>query len=282
MSEKKTHWRVYHPSDYIGSVDLIEAGISEMDITIESVEYKEIKGPEGKKDNCVIAKLVGQKPIILNVTNCKMLAKVSGYDFVEDWAGITVTISVEKVHAWGEWVDCLRIKPDLPKVTKTKTPPVKTVPKKTLPELTEDHERYDEAVESLKSGAVTVIGIKKSFSVSKELEEKLDTIVEEILEEGVADKETEEPKEEKPKTGKGTTVDAMTPDTSKVDKPGDEVKEEEPEPDDGLEVLTPKHEKWNGINKAVFKELVSIDSIIKQYSISKKNAELLLIDPDKK
>ena len=98
--------------------------------------------------------------MILNVTNCKMMQKVSGSEFVEDWAGVTVTISVEKVHAWGEWVDCLRIKPDKPKAPKTKTPVVKKID---LPELTEDHERYPEAVKGLKSGKVAIIGIEKSF-----------------------------------------------------------------------------------------------------------------------
>ncbi len=283
MTAKKTHWRVYHPSDYIGSADLIEAGVDKMDITIETVEYKEVKAQEGKKDNCVVAKLVGQKPMILNVTNCKMMQKVSGSEFVEDWAGVTVTVSVEKVHAFGEWVDCLRIKPDKPTAAKTKTPPVKTVAAKTLPELTEDHDRYDEAVESLKGGKVTVKGIKKSFSLSKEMKEKLETIVEEALEEGSGEEEA--PKEEK-KVAK--TVKEITPknipkieEEEETPAEEEETEEAEAEESDGLEVLTPKHEKWKGIKKAIDGELVSVDSIKKQYSISEED-EVLLTTPDKK
>ena len=55
------------------------------------------------------------------------------------------------------------------------------------------------------------------------------------------------------------------------------VKEEK----DGMEVLTPKHEKWKGIKKAIDGELVSVDSIKKQYSISEED-EVLLTTPDKK
>ena len=57
--------------------------------------------------------------MILNATNMKMIAKVLGSNFVEDWSGRKVWIGTEKVRAFGDVVDALRIRRYAPKQTAT-------------------------------------------------------------------------------------------------------------------------------------------------------------------
>lgn len=114
--ETKTHWKKLINVDYIGAYSLDDG--KDMNITIESVGREMVKGTGGKKEECTVAKLVGQKPFILNRTNSKMLQKLTGSPFIEDWQGVTVTIYATTTAVAGETVECLRIRPTLPQVEK--------------------------------------------------------------------------------------------------------------------------------------------------------------------
>jgi len=106
------HWRTIHTSDYLSSVD-IEGNTN---VTVKSVSAKTQTFDKGKKETLPIATLEGEfKPLILNRTNCKTLEKLSGSGEIEDWAGMTVTLTVEKVRFGSEMVDGIRIAPVLPK-----------------------------------------------------------------------------------------------------------------------------------------------------------------------
>ena len=54
------------------------------------------------------------KPMILNATNNKTLAKLFKTPYIEQWYGRKIQIYVEKVKAFGEVWDALRIRPFLP------------------------------------------------------------------------------------------------------------------------------------------------------------------------
>jgi hypothetical protein len=59
----------------------------------------------------IIAKIVGaKKPMILNKTNCKIIAKIHDTPYIEQWAGKSILIYAAKVKAFGEMVDALRVK----------------------------------------------------------------------------------------------------------------------------------------------------------------------------
>jgi hypothetical protein len=104
-----THWKKLTSPLYIGSHDL-QPG-QEVKVTIESVSKEPVKGPDGKEELCIVAKLKGaQKPMILNKTNCKIIARVLDTPYIEEWSGKSVIIYSAKVKAFGEMVDALRIK----------------------------------------------------------------------------------------------------------------------------------------------------------------------------
>ncbi|MDE9592539.1 hypothetical protein VC855_03810 [Citrobacter freundii] len=63
--------------------------------------------------------------MILNTTNSKMLKSITGSPFLEDWAGVKVTVFVDKNVRFGkESVEGLRISPA--RVTKPSLTPDKT------------------------------------------------------------------------------------------------------------------------------------------------------------
>lgn len=153
----KTHWKQLSNTNYIGSYTLGET--PELNVTIKSVSKEIITGPKGEKDEAIVAKLVGQKPFILNVTNCKTIAKIYGTSFIEDWVGKTITLYVAKVNAFGETVDALRIKEVKPK----------------LPELKEsDKANWDKVKAALQNG-YTVDQIRSKWIISDINAKKLQT-----------------------------------------------------------------------------------------------------------
>lgn len=108
----KTHWKTLINIDYIGAYSLEDG--KDLNITIESVGKEIVKGTGGKKEECTVAKLVGQKPFIINRTNAKTIQKILGSPFIEDWAGKTITVFATTTSVAGEVVECLRVRPQLP------------------------------------------------------------------------------------------------------------------------------------------------------------------------
>lgn len=106
-----THWKKLTNPNYIGAHDL-QPG-QEVKITIKSVAKEMVKGSDGKDEQCVVAQLLGTstgKPMILNKTNMKIIAKVLDTPYIEEWAGKSVIIYGAKVKAFGDMVDALRVK----------------------------------------------------------------------------------------------------------------------------------------------------------------------------
>lgn len=112
----KTHWKKLTNPDYLGAYSLAgENGYTEKVVMIERVQQDTVIGNDGKKEVCMVAHLAGEKPMILNATNCKAIAKVAGSSFVEDWAGTRITLYVQQgVRAFGDVVDALRVRPKAP------------------------------------------------------------------------------------------------------------------------------------------------------------------------
>ena len=109
MSANQTHWKKLTDPNYLGSWDLQNGSIT---VTIKRVEQKQIfNQTKQKEEACVIAEFSdpGIKPMVLNKTNCKTVQKLTGSPFIEAWAGHRIEIKVEKVKAFGEVVDALRV-----------------------------------------------------------------------------------------------------------------------------------------------------------------------------
>jgi hypothetical protein len=106
--ETKTHWKKLTNPDYIGTYILAPG--EERTVKISHVKREQVAGINGKKEECTVAHLVGEKPFILNRTNAKTITKLYGSPYIEDWAGKLITIYAAKVSAFGEEVEALRIR----------------------------------------------------------------------------------------------------------------------------------------------------------------------------
>jgi len=115
MSE--THWKKLINPDYLGAYSL-DPG-KDMILTIRQVRKEMITGADGKKEECIVCYWEeDQKPMILNVTNCKTISKLLQTPYIERWAGHRVQIGAEMVSAFGEKVEALRIRKRLPEEVK--------------------------------------------------------------------------------------------------------------------------------------------------------------------
>lgn len=106
----KTHWKRLINPDYIGAYMVAEDTV----VKIEKVTRQLVKGEGGKSEECTVAHLAGTKPFILNRTNSKMIAKLYGSPYIEDWVGKTITLYPTTTKVAGETVECLRIRPTKP------------------------------------------------------------------------------------------------------------------------------------------------------------------------
>lgn len=114
MSE--THWKKLINPDYLGAYSL-EPG-QDMILTIKEVKREMITGTGGKKEECPVCHWQeNQKPMIMNVTNMKTIAKLYG-PYIEKWPGQKVQIYASTTKFGGDTVECLRIRKDPPQEVK--------------------------------------------------------------------------------------------------------------------------------------------------------------------
>lgn len=103
--------------NYLGSWDLDELPNREITLTIEKIVDEEVPVNGQKEVNTVCYwtdKLY--KPMILNVTNKKTICKLYKTKDTEKLNGKSVIIGIERVKAFGEIYDALRIRLRMPKV----------------------------------------------------------------------------------------------------------------------------------------------------------------------
>ena len=101
---------------YLGSWDLEEVPGHEITLTISKITDETVTGAEGRKENCAVCYFQepGYLPMILNLTNKKTLVKLYKTKETEKLRGKRITITTEKVKAFGGIHDALRIKPVVP------------------------------------------------------------------------------------------------------------------------------------------------------------------------
>lgn len=58
--------------------------------------------------------------MILNSTNCKQITKLAGTPYIEKWSGTKIQVGVEKVKAFGDVVEALRVRKFAPKAVSIK------------------------------------------------------------------------------------------------------------------------------------------------------------------
>ncbi len=113
MSEHKTHYRKAFDSPYLSAADIVDPIM----LTIKRVTLEKDKTKK-TSDEFNTAYWVEReirpgealKPMILNATNSKFLADLTGSKFIDDWAGACVTVWVDNNVRFGkETVEGLRL-----------------------------------------------------------------------------------------------------------------------------------------------------------------------------
>lgn len=153
---KLTHWKKLTNPDYIGAYDFAQG--EERIVTIKDVKREMITGSDGKKEECTVCYFVeNYKPMILNVTNQKMITKLAETPYIEQWQGKTFKLVVVKVKAFGENVDALRIKSE--KVVK--------------PKLELNTPNFEACKKAYQADKTQLDKIKAKYDVSTEVEAQL-------------------------------------------------------------------------------------------------------------
>ena len=112
------HWKKLTNPDYIGAY-AFEHG-EEKTATIRDVKQEMVPGADGKKEMCTIVYFKEDlKPLILNRTNAKTITKLYGTGYIDEWVGKRITMVVKNVRAFGEVVEAIRIKAEVPREKKS-------------------------------------------------------------------------------------------------------------------------------------------------------------------
>jgi hypothetical protein len=106
------HWRLMMSSEKHHAAEL---NGKDHDVEIERViqgEYKDHLGKKIKKPDLYFKGKA--KPLGLNATNAKTIAKLCGSNDTARWIGKVITIYPTITEAYGEQVECIRVRPKLP------------------------------------------------------------------------------------------------------------------------------------------------------------------------
>lgn len=123
----KTHYRKVFKSDHLGVADLedLQETNTPLNFTIKHVKQEYDVMVAGRKGNFNIAYFVESiKPLVLNATNSKVMKKLTGSAFVEDWKDVFVALHIDTSAKFkGEVVGGVRINPTQPRKEKSELVP---------------------------------------------------------------------------------------------------------------------------------------------------------------
>ena len=109
--------------NYLGSWDVDELPNREAILTIDHIIDEEVV-TAGQKEVCTVAHWTDKafKPMILNVTNKKTICKLYKTKDTEKLKGKAVAIGIDKVKAFGDVHDALRIRHRIPQIKSASAP----------------------------------------------------------------------------------------------------------------------------------------------------------------
>lgn len=136
----KTHYRKVFKSDHLGVADLEDLIEANRPLVFTIAQVKQEYGVKvaGRKGDHNIAYFKESiKPLVVNATNSKVLKKLTGSAFVEDWENVCVQLYIDPTAKLaGETVGGVRINPEPPRQQK--------------PEVTPDSKAWPNAVAAFK------------------------------------------------------------------------------------------------------------------------------------
>jgi len=115
MSSRLTgDFRKFMDKNFLGAWDVPKG--KDLILTIDHAEQNDVKNERGTERKLTLHFQEREyKPMILNTTNSKRIAKAYGSNDVETWEGKKIAIYTEKVTAFGGTTDALRIRDYPPK-----------------------------------------------------------------------------------------------------------------------------------------------------------------------
>jgi hypothetical protein len=155
----KTHWRNLVDNEYLGSWDFDDNEVKTF--TIKSVEAKKVANIQGSPTKFIVKFVEDKRPMIANVTNMKTIGKVIGTDDYTKWAGNAISLRVEKVEAFREVTDAIR-------VVREKPAPIKK------PIKPED---WDKALKAIEKGQVKADDLLNTRELTAEQKATLEKII---------------------------------------------------------------------------------------------------------
>ena len=97
------------PANYLKAEDFAEG--EEKELTIAKLTIEEMTARDQSKENKPVLHFADfPKQIVVNATNWKRIAQVTGADDSDYWAGKKVTLYTEIVDAFGEMKPAIRVK----------------------------------------------------------------------------------------------------------------------------------------------------------------------------
>lgn len=109
---KVTDYRAMFDRDYIGAWDL---GGQDVTVRITKVQAGELIAQGGRKSKKPLCWFEGkEKGFVFNKTNAKIVAAMYGNDTAA-WIGKRITLYPTTTQMGGETVDCIRVRPSIPK-----------------------------------------------------------------------------------------------------------------------------------------------------------------------
>lgn len=108
--------------NFLGSFDLYDLDVKELTLTVSKIQPEQVvtNGTKEMVTACHFEE--NYKPMILNLTNKKRLAKLYGTTDERKLTGKRITIITEKVKAFGKIHDALRIKEVIPAAVNVPAP----------------------------------------------------------------------------------------------------------------------------------------------------------------
>jgi hypothetical protein len=108
------HWKkMMDPKETLFAFDLDGRDIT---LTIAAVAAGEMTGEQGRKSKKPMIAFEGTtKKLAANATNCKAIVALYGSAETNDWIGKRITLFATTCEFGGKTVDCIRIRPSIPK-----------------------------------------------------------------------------------------------------------------------------------------------------------------------
>lgn len=129
------HFRLLFQDEYLAAPDLHDKDVT---VTIARVQVETLTREDGKEDRPVVhfeemlrRPKKDQKRWVLNKTNAKAIAKLYGPE-TEGWRGKRITLFPSTCKAFGEVVECIRVRPKRPpeKTERASSKPAEPAPQR--------------------------------------------------------------------------------------------------------------------------------------------------------